>query len=112
MLERAILASLLFGEDQMVERIGREAYSYRFVYRAFAPLLARWGQTAEVTRPESRLDYAIWKAQQQKRGSSAPSRKAWKNAKRPSDYFPSSIRSTNPVSMSPARKCWLSMIRK
>src|SRR5262249_48920285 len=35
---------------------------YYFVYRAFAPLLQRWGCTIEVTRPESRLDYALWRA--------------------------------------------------
>ena len=49
----------------MGQRIGREAYSYRFVFDAFAPLLGRWGRTIEVTQAESRLDYALWRARQQ-----------------------------------------------
>jgi glycosyltransferase involved in cell wall biosynthesis len=89
---RAVLASLLFGEDQLRDRVGREAYSYRFVYRALAPLLARWGQTSEVTRPESRLDYAIWRAQQ--KGlysvhlSFLPLHLAYLTAKAPNVLFP------------------------
>jgi len=62
---RAIVVSSMYTEAETAERIGREAYSYRFVYRAFAPLLQRWGSTSEVTRPESRLDYALWRARQQ-----------------------------------------------
>jgi glycosyltransferase involved in cell wall biosynthesis len=90
--KRALLASLLFGEDQLPARIGREAYSYRFVYRAFAPLLARWGTTSEVTRPESRLDYAIWQAQQQGlyalHLSFLPLHHAYLTAKAPNIVFP------------------------
>jgi glycosyltransferase involved in cell wall biosynthesis len=55
----------LYTDEEMGDRIGREAYSYRFVYRAFAPLLERWGHTIEVTQAESRLDYALWRARQQ-----------------------------------------------
>jgi glycosyltransferase involved in cell wall biosynthesis len=89
---RAVLASLLFGDDQLRDRIGREAYSYRFVFRALAPLLTRWGETAEVTRPESRLDYAIWRAQE--RGDYAvhlsflPLHLAYLTAKAPNVVFP------------------------
>jgi glycosyltransferase involved in cell wall biosynthesis len=62
---RAIVVSSLYSDAEMVDRIGREAYSYRFVYRAFAPLLQRWGRTVEITHAESRLDYALWQARQQ-----------------------------------------------
>ena len=49
----------------MSQRLGREAYSYRFVFDAFAPLLRRWGSLSEVTQAESRLDYALWRCRQQ-----------------------------------------------
>src|SRR5262249_37572511 len=62
---KAIVVSTLYTDAEMVDRIGREAYSYRFVYRAFAPLLERWGRTIEVTQAESRLDYALWRAREQ-----------------------------------------------
>lgn len=62
---RALIVSSVFPEAETVQQIGREAYSYHFVHRAFAALLARWGQTQEVTRPESRLDFALWRASQQ-----------------------------------------------
>jgi glycosyltransferase involved in cell wall biosynthesis len=55
----------MYTGAEMIDRIGREAYSYHFVSRAFAPLLARWGKTFEITQAESRLDYALWKARQQ-----------------------------------------------
>jgi glycosyltransferase involved in cell wall biosynthesis len=48
----------------MAAKLGREAYSYRFVFRVFEPLLRRWGETIEITQPESRLEYAIWRARQ------------------------------------------------
>src|SRR5437588_2286254 len=51
----------------MAAKLGREAYSYRFVFRIFEPLLQRWAPTVEVTQPESRLDYAVWRARQQNR---------------------------------------------
>jgi glycosyltransferase involved in cell wall biosynthesis len=62
---RAIVVSSVCTEAEFADRLGREAYSYRFVYRAFAPLLERWGRTIEITRPESRLDYAIEYERQQ-----------------------------------------------
>src|SRR5260370_6031170 len=46
---RALMVSLGFAETETTQRIGREAYSYHFVYRAFAPLLQRWGRTIPVT---------------------------------------------------------------
>ncbi|HEV3118242.1 MAG TPA: hypothetical protein VGY58_14420 [Gemmataceae bacterium] len=62
---KAVVVSSVYSASEMEQRIGREAYSYRFVYEAFAPLLRRWGKTAEVTQAESRLDYALWRARQQ-----------------------------------------------
>jgi hypothetical protein len=62
---RAIVVSSMYSDSEMGDRIGREAYSYRFVYKAFAELFERWGRTTEVTRAESRLDYALMQARQQ-----------------------------------------------
>ena len=49
------------GADSSAQ-LGREAYSYTYVYRAFRPLLERLGDVVEVERPESRLDYAVRRA--------------------------------------------------
>ena len=46
---RALVVSSMYTEAETAQRIGREAYSYRFVYRALAPLLERWGRTSEIT---------------------------------------------------------------
>jgi glycosyltransferase involved in cell wall biosynthesis len=62
---RALVVSSVSPAEATAQRIVREAYSYRFVYRAFAPLLARWGRVAEVTNAESRLDHALWQSRQQ-----------------------------------------------
>jgi hypothetical protein len=62
---RALAVSSAYTDGEMVQQIGREAYSYRFVYKAFASLLERWGRVVEVTRPESRLDYALWRFRQE-----------------------------------------------
>ncbi len=61
---RSIVVSSVYSDADMGNQIGREAYSYRFVYKAFAPLLERWGQTSEVACPESRLDYSLMRARQ------------------------------------------------
>ena len=63
--KRALAVSLACAEDRIANQLGREAYSYRFVYEVFAPMLRRWGHVVEVTRPESRLDYALWKLREQ-----------------------------------------------
>src|SRR5215468_10217048 len=62
---RALVVSSVSPAEATAQRIGREAYSYRFVYRAFAPLLARWGRITEVTNAESRLDHALWQSRRQ-----------------------------------------------
>jgi glycosyltransferase involved in cell wall biosynthesis len=53
--QRAILVTSMYTEGDLARRLGRDAYSYRYVYRAFAPLLERWGATAEVSGPPKRL---------------------------------------------------------
>jgi len=62
---RVLVVSVPHRAEELPSEVGRSHYSYRFVYEAFAPLLARWGTVQEITRPESRLDYAVWKARQQ-----------------------------------------------
>lgn len=61
----ALLVSCVSSEADSRHHIGQQDYSYYFIYRAFAPLLQRWAHATEVTRPESRLDYAVWRARQQ-----------------------------------------------
>lgn len=56
------MVSTVFPGGQAAQSLGREAYSYHYVLRAFAPLLRRWGLAAEVDRPESRLDFALHQA--------------------------------------------------
>jgi glycosyltransferase involved in cell wall biosynthesis len=63
--QRALVVSSVFTAAQTAAKLGREAYSYRFVYGAFEPLLRRWGPTVEITRPETRLHYALWLARRQ-----------------------------------------------
>src|SRR5947209_6755640 len=62
--QRALVVSSIFSECDAARQIGQQNYSYHFVYRAFAPLLERWGTTIPITQPESRLDYALWRARQ------------------------------------------------
>src|SRR5437588_9609924 len=61
---RAVVVSVPFAKVSEADRTGTEHYSYYYVYRAFAPLLQRWGALHEVTQPESRLDYALRRARQ------------------------------------------------
>src|SRR5262245_498574 len=64
---RALVVSTSFSESEALANLGRATYSYRFVHRAFAPLLARWGPTAVVDRAASRLDHALWQMRRQGR---------------------------------------------
>jgi glycosyltransferase involved in cell wall biosynthesis len=52
----------MYTDPDLVRHLGREAYSYRFVYQAFAPLLERWGRTVEARSPGSELDLALARA--------------------------------------------------
>lgn len=60
--QRAVIVSSVFKTGEVLQKMGIAAYSYHFVFRAFAPLLERWGVVREVTNPESRLDYALYRA--------------------------------------------------
>src|SRR5262245_17113889 len=57
--QRALIVSSVFKTAEVLQKMGVAAYSYHFVFRAFADLLGRWGHVREVTNPESRLDFAL-----------------------------------------------------
>jgi glycosyltransferase involved in cell wall biosynthesis len=59
---RAVIVSTACAEAELRDHVGGDGYPYALAYRAFAPLLARWASTRVVTRPESRLDYLLWRA--------------------------------------------------
>jgi glycosyltransferase involved in cell wall biosynthesis len=73
--------------------VGKEAYSYHFVAQAFTPLLERLGSVSEITRPESRLDYALWRAQRDGRAgvhlSFLPIHSGYLSSRAPNVAFPS-----------------------
>jgi glycosyltransferase involved in cell wall biosynthesis len=60
--DRALVVSTVCPGSQPAHSLGREAYSYHYVVRAFAPLLERWGLAAQVDRAESRLDFGLYQA--------------------------------------------------
>lgn len=64
---RTLVVSTPYQQVDIPRELGHEAYSYHFVYKAFAPLLARWAKIEEIDRPESRLDFALWNARKQGR---------------------------------------------
>src|SRR5262249_1959558 len=63
--KRALVVSSPYTAVEMPACIGREAYSYHYVYQSFAPLFEQWGRTRLITRPESRLDYAVNRARRE-----------------------------------------------
>jgi glycosyltransferase involved in cell wall biosynthesis len=62
-----LLVNSMYSDGDLTRRLGRDAYSYRYVYRAFAQLLERWGQHREASGPHGVLDRAIAEARQQQR---------------------------------------------
>ena len=54
-----LLVTSMYSEGDLARRLGRDAYSYRYVYRAFAPLLERWGQHREASGPRGVLEQAV-----------------------------------------------------
>jgi len=56
---RTLVVSTIAGEDESASGMGSASYSYAYVYRAFAPLLRRWGNVVETVRPEHRLDDVV-----------------------------------------------------
>ena len=59
---RALLTTSSFTGAEMPNRCGDDCYSYYFVSRAFAPLLARWGVVSEVANQAFSLDEALIRA--------------------------------------------------
>ncbi|HUY35234.1 MAG TPA: hypothetical protein VMV69_20985 [Pirellulales bacterium] len=57
--ERALFTTSSFAASEMPRRCGDDCYSYYFVYRAFSPLLARWGEVHEISRAETDLEPAL-----------------------------------------------------
>jgi hypothetical protein len=57
-----LLVTSMYSEGDLARRLGRDAYSYRYVYRAFAPLLQRWGQHCEASGSRSVLEHALAEA--------------------------------------------------
>src|SRR5438445_12909975 len=64
---RALVVSTACEAALSQEQIGAETYPYYVACAALAPLLARWAATTQITRPESRLHHALWRARLQKR---------------------------------------------
>jgi len=62
--ERALVISTIAGEHETSARMGSASYSYYYVYRAFAPLLQRWGEVVEAVRPAQSLDDLLQGVQQ------------------------------------------------
>ncbi len=56
---RALLVRATYTDADLGRCLGQEGYSYRYVYRAFAPLLARWAPMQEVAGPDAALDSAV-----------------------------------------------------
>ncbi len=63
--EPLLLVSSMYTEGDLAQRLGRDAYSYRYVYRAFTPLLDRCGRHLEVSGPPARLEQAVTDARRQ-----------------------------------------------
>jgi glycosyltransferase involved in cell wall biosynthesis len=62
---RALLVRSTFNDGDLGRRLGRAGYSYRYVYRAFAPLLDRWGRTTEISGPPHEVEQAAARARRQ-----------------------------------------------
>lgn len=58
---RALVATASFANGDMPQHCGDESYSYHFVCRAFAPLLARWGAVCESPGGDFALDDALYR---------------------------------------------------
>ncbi|MHB1423432.1 MAG: glycosyltransferase [Gemmataceae bacterium] len=62
-----LLVTSMYSEGDLARRLGRDAYSYRYVYRAFTPLLERWGRHRETSGPRGTLEQAIAETRRQQR---------------------------------------------
>ena len=62
-----LLVTSMYSDGDMTRRLGRDAYSYRYVYRAFAPLLRRWAEHREASGPTAALEHAVAEARRRQR---------------------------------------------
>ncbi|HEY7330123.1 MAG TPA: glycosyltransferase [Gemmataceae bacterium] len=60
-----LLVTSMYSEGNLARLLGRDSYSYRYVYRAFAPLLDRWGKHREASGPHGVLKHAVAEARSQ-----------------------------------------------
>jgi hypothetical protein len=60
-----LLVTSMYTEGDLVKRLGRDAYSYRYVYKAFGALLDRWGRNREASGALTRLEETIAEARSQ-----------------------------------------------
>jgi glycosyltransferase involved in cell wall biosynthesis len=63
--EQRLLVTSMYSEGNLPRQLGRDAYSYRYVYRAFAPLLRRWAEHREASGPRLVLERAVAEARRQ-----------------------------------------------
>jgi glycosyltransferase involved in cell wall biosynthesis len=63
--EPLLLVTSMYSDGDLARRLGRDAYSYRYVYRAFAPLLERWGRHRDASGPHSVLEHAVAEARRE-----------------------------------------------
>jgi glycosyltransferase involved in cell wall biosynthesis len=61
-----LLVTSMYSDGDMKRRLGRDAYSYRYVYRAFAPLLERWSHHHDASGPPAALARAVAEARNQR----------------------------------------------
>jgi hypothetical protein len=61
-----LLVTSMYSESDLARLLGRDSYSYRYVYRAFAPLLDRWGRHQEASGPRGVLEDAVAEARRQR----------------------------------------------
>ncbi len=61
-----LLVTSMYSDGDMKRRLGRDAYSYRYVYRAFAPLLERWSRHRDASGPPAALARAVAEARIQR----------------------------------------------
>jgi glycosyltransferase involved in cell wall biosynthesis len=59
-----LLVTSMYSEGDLARLLGRDSYSYRYVYRAFAPLLDRWGRHRDVSGPRGVLEHAVAQTRQ------------------------------------------------
>jgi hypothetical protein len=64
---RSLLVTSMYSEGDLARRLGRDAYSYRYVFRAFAPLLERWAPAADISGPAEQLKAAFTQARDEGR---------------------------------------------